>query len=165
MNKNEAILKDKVLEYLATTKKSAADGVIAKAIGYKDFEVGYAAEQLKNDELVELMNITSFDSNRSNEYNVTILTKGLYFFENDSFQSQYNKLKKTKRFKNIRTIVLAINAILILYFSWLSIENKRENKVLQNRVNELETELKVATDSLNSFSKDSINQNARDNKH
>lgn len=157
MDKNEAILKDKVLEYLSTIKNSAADGVIAREIGHKDFEVGYASEQLKEDGLVELMNITSFDSKRTNEYNVTILTKGLYFFENDSFESQFNKLRKAKRLKTARAVIIAINAILILYFSWSSIEHKKENRLLQNQVNKLEMQFKVTTDSLNSLNKDSIN--------
>ena len=164
MNKSEAVLKDKVLEYLATVKKSESDGVIAKHIGYEGFEVGFASEQLKQDGLVELMNITSYDSKRINEYIVTLQTKGDYFFLHRSYISQYNNWKQKYNWRRLKIIAATANALIIISIAamsvWVNYQNntdKRSNQQLHERVNELELQLKAATDSIGIIKKDSIN--------
>ncbi len=164
MNKSEAVLKDKVLEYLVTVKKSEADGVIAKHIGYEDFEVGFAAEQLKQDGLVELMNITSYDSKRVNEYMVTLQTKGDYFFRHSSYISKYNKWKQKYNWRRLKIVAATMNALAIITIAsisvWINYTNntdKQAKEQLQERVTELELQLRTVTDSLNLVRKDSIN--------
>lgn len=144
MTKDEAILKDLILKYLNEEKRFESDSKIAKIIGRESFEVGYASEQLAESNLVELIEITGRDSERRNEYEVVLLTKGIYFFRHDSFLAQYKTWRNQNNWILIKTIVAVLNAITIisiaalgLYLNFYNNDLKKENIILQKQINEM----------------------------
>lgn len=122
MNKREAILKDKILKYLNEIKKSESDSKIASEIGYEPFKVGFAGEQLNEDGLATLMGITGPDSkNRTNEYMITLVTKGNYFFRHNSYISQYKSVIRKRNWIIAKTAAATINALAIIVIACISL--------------------------------------------
>lgn len=119
MDKNKSIIKDKILEVLNSNKiKSPDDIALAKETNIDVFDVAFFLEELKNDGLVELIEITSKGVYRK-AYLVNISNKGRYFIKYDSYFNQYKDYRRNKIWKIVKVVAAVLNALaIILIAAW-----------------------------------------------
>ena len=113
--------KDKILNAFIDTKSLEIEK-IAQASALPNETVAYLVEELSNDELVELREVTSKDSKRPKDYIVMIQNKGIFLRDKDGGYSKMNCQLRLNRFWQIVKIVAATaNAIAIIIIGVLSL--------------------------------------------
>lgn len=119
MNEKKCILKDKILELLNSNRiKGPDDTAISKELGIDVFDVAFMLEELENDGLVELTEITSKGVYRK-AYLVNISNKGKYFIKYDSYFNQYKDYRRNKIWKIVKVVAAVLNALaIILIAAW-----------------------------------------------
>jgi hypothetical protein len=108
--------------------------------------LAYIVEELSNEGLVNLRDITSKDASIPKDYYVYILNKGIFLINIDGGYKRINRrIRFEKAWKVLKFIVVTINALIILgigiyslYLTNATNELKKENKDLKEQIKQIQ---------------------------
>ena len=141
---------EKLDKLLTALSKNTQHNNLIDIVEYLDFEMEQAEFQILAEHLVEvgvadcIVIDNSYASFFSSYKKYRISLKGLLFLETSSFQSEVNKEKNKKLWIRVKTIAAILNAVLVLavaawgvYITQQANDDKKENKILQQRIDSL----------------------------
>ena len=112
-DKKKAILKDDILKAVIAGESSPYK--IADSQKLDDKVIKYLSEELADEKLVELTNVTTRGSGPTNDYLLRQTNKTTYFLSIDGgFIARHNSNKWQRRWTVIKVVVAVINALTIL---------------------------------------------------
>ena len=139
-------LKDRILVILKE-KRGTTINNISKESNLKPNLLAYLVEELCEEKLVELVNITSEDSSLAKDYLVNITNKGDFLIDIDGGFKRINyriRLENFWRIFKIAAVVINAVAIIIIgiYSIYLSNETnklKKENESLKHQLEQIDS--------------------------
>lgn len=140
--KKKAILKDEILKALIAGETSPHKIAETKTIDSK--VVRYLCEELADERLVELINVTGKDSGSTNDYLIRQTNKSTYFISIDGgFVGKFRSNRWQKRWTVIKIIVAVINALAILAIGFYSVYLSDKSDKLETENDKLRHELRL----------------------
>ncbi len=141
-DKNKAKLKDKVLHLLNNENKTNPE-VIASDLKKEVHLINYLCEELNQDGLVELREVTRKNTGPTRDYLLRTTNKGVYFLSLDGgFLKKYNRTIWTSRWTVVKVIAAIFNAIAILIIGFYSLYLSNKTNKLEHENEKLKLELK-----------------------
>ena len=121
MNREKATYKDFILKSVNKEKVDQPD-VIAKNLNVDKHLIRYLCEELGDDGLLDLTEVTSLESGRTCEYLMLPTNKGIQFLNFDGgFIREYHNTVWNRRFTIAKTVAATLNALAILIIAALSL--------------------------------------------
>jgi len=138
--KKKAILKDDILRALIAGESSPHKMADSKKLDSK--VVKYLCEELADEKLVELINVTTKDSGPTHDYLLRQTNKTTYFLSIDGgFIGRHNSNKWQRRWTIIKVIVAVINALTILAIGFYSVYLSDKTDKLEKENEQLKKEI------------------------
>jgi hypothetical protein len=137
-------LKDRILVLLKEKRGTTIDKISIE-LNLKPNLLAYLAEELSEEKLVELINITSEDSDLAKDYLVSITNKGDFLIDiNGGFKRINCRIRLESFWKILKIVAVVINAVAIILIGIYSlclsnetIKLKKENENLKQRLEQI----------------------------
>ncbi len=121
MNKEKATFKDFILKSVNNEKVDEPDA-IAKNLNVDKHLIRHLCEELGDDGLLDLEEVTSLESGRTREYLLLPTNKGIQFLNFEGgFIKVYNNTVWNRRFTIAKTVAATLNALAILIIAALGL--------------------------------------------